>query len=62
MSNNNINNSKIPINRGVELVLRGGKKKKSNILHFITNKILNFRKREINFYFEISLNIKKKEK
>ena len=62
MSNNNINNSKIPINRGVELVLRGGKKKKSNILHFITNKILNFRKREINFYFEISLNMKKKEK
>lgn len=62
MSNNNINNSKIPINRQVELVLRGGKKKKSNILHFITNKILNFRKREINFYFEISLNIKKKEK
>ena len=62
MSNNNINNSKIPINRGVEFVLRGGKKKKPNVIHFITNKVLNFRRREINLYFEFSLNIKKKEK
>ena len=55
--------SKLPINRGVELVLAGGRPKPQKVkpLGIRFERIVSFFKREIHFTFEFSLRITKKE-
>jgi len=48
-------------NRGVELMLSGGKRKKKP-LHIIWNKMICFWNTEIDIYFEFSLSARKKTK
>jgi hypothetical protein len=53
-----LNNTNIHFDRGVELILRGGKKKpKTFQIHF--DRLFNFFKREIQINFAFSLNVKK---
>ena len=53
-----LNNTDIHFDRGVELILRGGKKKpKTFQIHF--DRLFNFFKREIQINFAFSLNVKK---
>ena len=49
-----INNSITP-NRGVELILTGGKRKQPKLFHLIFEKMISFLKREITIYFEFSI-------
>ena len=55
--------SKLPINRGVELILAGGRPKTQKVkpVGIRFERIVAFFKREIHFTFEISLRITKKE-
>ena len=55
--------SKIPINRGVELILAGGRPKTQKVkpVGIRFERIVSFFKREIQFTFEFSLRITKKE-
>ena len=56
--------SKLPINRGVELILAGGRPPKTQKVKPVGirfEKIFSFFKREINFTFEFSLHITKKK-
>ena len=48
------------INRGVELILNGGKKQ-SKPFHIIFEKMVCFLKREVTIYFEFSLKTRKKK-
>ena len=48
------------VNRGVELILNGGKKKQSKPFHIIFEKMVCFFKREVTIYFEFSLKSRKK--
>ena len=59
-SNQNINkrNSR-DINRGVDLILNGGKKQ-TQPFHIIFEKMVCFFKREVTIYFEFSLETRKK--
>ena len=60
-SEKNINKSRNrDINRGVELILNGGKKKQSKPFHIIFEKMVCFLKREVTIYFEFSLVSRKK--
>lgn len=68
MSQSNISKKKqssdIPINRGVELILAGGRPPKTQKVKPVGirfEKIFSFFKREINFTFEFSLHITKKK-
>ena len=49
------------INRGVELILSGGKKRQPKDFHIIFEKLLCFLRREVTIYFEFSLTIKKRK-
>ena len=55
--------SKLPINRGVELILAGGRPKTQKVkpVGIRFERIVSFFKREIQFTFEFSLRITKKE-
>ena len=55
--------SKLPINRGVELILAGGRPKTQKVkpVGIRFERILSFFKREIHFTFEFSLRINKKK-
>ena len=57
---NNINKNNIPVNRGVELILNGGKKKRKPF-HIIFDNVVCFFNTEIDIYFEFSLNLRKKK-
>jgi hypothetical protein len=58
----NINNNNYDgINRGVELILSGGKKRQPKDFHIIFEKLLCFLRREVTIYFEFSLTIKKRK-
>ena len=59
LSNQHINKPKDHINRGVELILNGGKKQ-SKPFHVIFEKMVCFFKREVTIYFEFSLESRKK--
>ena len=62
MSNKSINNNNYHgINRGVELVLSGGKKRQPKDFHIIFEKLLCFLRREVTIYFEFSLTVKKRK-
>jgi hypothetical protein len=54
INKNNSNN-----NRGVDYILSGGKPKKFNIRSIKFGKLFNIFNKEIHFYFELSLGIKK---
>ena len=49
------------INRGVELILSGGKKRQPKDFHIIFEKLLCFLRREVTIYFEFSLTVKKRK-
>jgi hypothetical protein len=53
-------NKNIRINRGLELILNGGKRKQPKTFHIILDKVGCFLKREVTIYFEFSLNFRKK--
>ena len=57
---NKINKSDIPVNRGLELILNGGKKKRKTF-HILLNKMVCFFNTDIDIYFEFSLNLRKKK-
>jgi hypothetical protein len=58
----NINNNNYDgINRGVELILSGGKRRQPKDFHIIFEKLLCFLRREVTIYFEFSLTIKKRK-
>ena len=60
LSNPNINKVKDrEVNRGVELILNGGKKQ-SQPFHIIFEKMVCFFKREVTIYFEFSFKSRKK--
>ena len=59
LSKNKINKVNIPKNRGLELILSGGKKKRKPF-HIILNKMICFFNKEIDIYFEFSLNLRNK--
>lgn len=48
------------MNRGVELILNGGKRKQPKSFYFVFKKVVCFLKREVTIYFEFSLSKKKK--
>ena len=60
LSNQNINklNSR-DVNRGVELILNGGKKQKKPF-HITFDQMVSFFNREVTIYFEFSLKARKK--
>ena len=61
-SDKDINKSKNhDINRGVELILNGGKRKQTQPFHIIFEKMVCFLKREVTVYFEFSLKVRKKK-
>jgi hypothetical protein len=55
------NNNYDGINRGVEIIISGGKKKQPKDFHIIFEKLLCFLRREVTIYFEFSLTIKKRK-
>jgi hypothetical protein len=55
----NINNTN-HINRGIELILSGGKRKQPKDFHIIFEKLVCFLRREVTIYFEFSLSFRKK--
>jgi len=58
--NHNLNKNDIEVNRGLEIILNGGKKKRKPF-HIIFNNIICFFNTEIDFYFEFSLLLRKKK-
>ena len=60
-SGDDINNQNNEINRGIEIILKGGKRKKRKLFHIIFDQIIYFFNKEINIYFEFSINLKKKK-
>ena len=58
--NHNLNKNEIYVNRGLELILSGGKKKRKPF-HILFNKIVCFFNTEIDIYFEFSLLVKRKK-
>lgn len=56
----NINND-ITLNRGVELILTGGKRKQPKLFHLIFEKMISFFKREVTIYLEFSIKSRKVE-
>jgi len=48
------------LNRGIEFLLNGGKRKQPKTFHIILEKMVCFLKREYTIYFEFSLQRKRK--
>jgi hypothetical protein len=60
-SDTNINKKEDHFNRGIELILNGGKRKQTQPFHIIFEKIVCFLNREVTIYFEFSLKSRKKK-
>ncbi len=60
-SDQDINKKEDHFNRGVELILNGGKRKQTQPFHIIFEKIVCFLNREVTIYFEFSLKSRKKK-
>jgi hypothetical protein len=60
LSNPDLNKTEDHFNRGVELILTGGKRKQTQPFHIIFEKIVCFLNREVTIYFEFSLKSRKK--
>lgn len=54
-------NNHITPNRGVELILTGGKRKQPKLFHLIFEKMIFFFKREVTIYLEFSIKSRKVE-
>ena len=59
--NLNINKSQDHRNRGVDLLLNGGKRKHTQPFHIILEKMVCFLNREVNIYFEFSFSLRKRK-
>ena len=59
-SSHNINKNKSHVNRGVDLLLNGGKRKQTHPFHIIFEKMVCFLNREVTIYFEFSLKSRKR--
>jgi len=59
--NPDLNKSEDHFNRGVELILNGGKRKQTQPFHLIFEKIVCFLNREVTIYLEFSFKIRKKK-
>ena len=57
-SSDSLNNSNIHFDRGVELILRGGKRKPKTY-QILLDKVFKFLNREIDIHLDFSLNVKK---
>ncbi len=57
-SSDSLNNSNIHFDRGVELILRGGKRKPKTYQIFL-DKVFKFFNRQIEIHLDFSLNVKK---
>ena len=55
----NINKNEDHINRGVEFLLNGGKRKQTQPFHIIFEKMVCFLRREVTIYFEFSIRAKR---
>lgn len=53
-------NNDTQINRGIEFILNGGKRKRPKTLHIVFDKMVCFLKREVTIYFEFSLDVRKR--
>ena len=60
-SNLNINKSQGHGNRGIDLLLNGGKRKQTQPFHIIFEKMVCFLRREVTIYFEFSINTRKRK-
>ncbi len=60
-SNLNINKSQGHGNRGIDFLLNGGKRKQTQPFHIIFEKMVCFLNREVNIYFEFSINTRKRK-
>lgn len=60
-SETNINKTDDHFNRGIELILNGGKRKQTQPFHIIFEKIVCFLNREVTIYFEFSLKSRKRQ-
>jgi hypothetical protein len=58
---NSINNKEDHRNRGIELMLNGGKRKQTQPFHIIFEKMVCFLNREVTVYFEFSFKSRKKK-
>ena len=58
-SNDGINKSTSHIDRGFELILSGGKKKRPNSFSIGLNKVISLFKRKITIHFDFFIDIKK---
>ena len=60
-SSPNINKPEDHFNRGIELILNGGKRKQTQPFHIIFEKMVCFLNREVTIYFEFSFKSRKKK-
>ena len=56
-----LNTNKDYFNRGIEVILTGGKKKQKQPFHILINKVICFFNTEIDIHFEFALNVRKKK-
>ena len=60
-SDKTINKKEDHFNRGVELILNGGKRKQTQPFHIIFEKMVCFLNREVTIYFEFSFKSRKRK-
>ena len=58
-SNLNINKNENHVNRGIDFLLNGGKRKQVQPFHIIFEKMVCFLRREVTIYFEFSIKTRK---
>ena len=61
LSDKDINKNEDHFNRGIELILNGGKRKQTQPFHIIFEKIVCFLNREVTIYFEFSFKSRKRQ-
>ena len=61
LSDNNINKSEDHFNRGIEVILNGGRRKQTHPFHVIFEKMVCFLNREVTIYFEFSFKSRKRK-
>ena len=59
--NNDINKSTDHIDRGFELILSGGKKKKPKTFRLLLDKVISFFNKDINIHFDFYVDVKTKK-
>ena len=59
--NNDINKSTYHIDRGFELILSGGKKKRPKSFRLLLDKMISFFNKDINIHFDFYVDVKPKK-